>query len=93
MRIDVLKIFISRCIIFVILFLPFITYAVDSYYVNKKAQRTGEHEMHLQGCSYFHKKRLYVGEFSDCHDAIGKALEIYHDVDGCYRCMNECHTK
>ena len=66
-----------------------------SYYVNKNAQPTGEHEVHQEGCSYLPdvNNRQYLGYFSNCKDAIREAKKVYTNVDGCYYCANECHTK
>lgn len=65
------------------------------YYVNKQAQPTGEHEVHKEDCTYLptEENRLYLGSFDNCHDAIKKAKEYYDNVDGCYYCSEECHTR
>ena len=65
------------------------------YYVNQNAQPTGEHEVHKAGCEYLKKvvKRLTLGDFSNCHDAVREAKKHYANSDGCYYCCNECHTK
>ncbi len=65
------------------------------YYVNKNAQANGDHEVHRADCSYLPSKenRIYLGEFSNCHQAINAASQYYNDVDGCYYCCNECHTE
>ena len=65
------------------------------YFVNKNAQSTGEHEVHAEGCSYMPEilNREDLGYFENCKDAIKKARECYKDVDGCFYCCNECHTK
>ncbi len=66
-----------------------------SYYVNKNAQSNGDHEVHVWGCSFLPsiENRLYLGEFSNCSDAVKKAKETYKQVNGCYYCCSECHTK
>ena len=63
------------------------------YYVNKNAQSTGEHEVHKKGCSYFPDEPKYLGYFSSCDEAIEKAKEYYSNVDGCYFCCPDCHTR
>lgn len=65
------------------------------YYVNKIAQNTGEHEVHRSGCTYLPKEenRIYLGSFNNCADAIKKAKEFYSNVDGCYFCCKDCHTR
>ena len=64
------------------------------YYVNKNAQANGDHEVHKEGCSYMPSSlnRIYLGEFSNCKDAVRKAKEYYSRVNGCYYCSNSCHT-
>ncbi len=64
-------------------------------YVNKNAQSTGEHEVHTTGCSYMPEpeNRVYLGEFTNCGGAVRKAKNVYSNVDGCYYCSNECHTR
>lgn len=65
------------------------------YYVNKQAQNNGDHEVHVQSCSFFPSEhnRMYLGEFTNCRDAVRKAKETYRQSNGCYYCCNECHTK
>ena len=52
---------------------------MDYYYVNKKAQENGDHEVHKESCDYLPNinNRKYLGLFSNCHDAVKKARE-YH---------------
>lgn len=65
------------------------------YYVNRNAQPTGEHEVHKQGCSYMPAPQncAYLGDFTNCHDAVAEARKRYSNVDGCYYCCNDCHTR
>jgi len=67
---------------------------MDSYYVNKNAQANGDHEVHKYGCSYLPEaaNREYLGEFSNCHDAVKEAKKTYPQSNGCYYCSNACHT-
>ncbi len=64
------------------------------YYVNKKEQANGDHEVHKSDCEYLPspENRLYLGDFSNCHDAVKKAKEHYPQSNGCYYCSYECHT-
>lgn len=68
---------------------------MDYYYVNKNAQPTGEHEVHTDKCSYLpeERNREYLGYFSTCKEAIIEANKKYSNVDGCYYCSNDCHTR
>lgn len=68
---------------------------LKKYYVNRNAQSTGEHEVHQEGCSFLPSvsNRIDLGYFYSCKEAIKKAREYYSNVDGCYFCSNECHTR
>jgi len=65
-----------------------------SYYVNKNSQANGDHEVHKSGCSRLPnpENRQYLGEFSNCRDAVRKAKDFYTRVNGCFYCSKECHT-
>ena len=65
------------------------------YYVNENAQPTGEHEVHKEGCKHLPElpNKKYLGEFSNCRDAIREAKKYFNNVDGCFYCSNECHTR
>lgn len=64
-----------------------------SYYVNKKAQSNGDHEVHTSDCTFFPEivNALYLGEFSSCYDAVREAKKIYSQADGCMYCCPACH--
>lgn len=65
------------------------------YYVNKVAQPTGEHEVHKLGCRYLpsEENRLFLGIFSNSSEAIREAKKHYYNVDGCFYCCPESHTR
>jgi len=65
-----------------------------SYYVNTRAQSNGDHEVHKEGCLYMpdSANRKYLGEFSNCFDAIKESKKTYPTANGCYYCSKECHT-
>ena len=64
------------------------------YYVNDNAQYNGDHEVHKDGCSYmpFVSNKTYLGEFSNCQDAVKESKKKYSKSNGCYYCSNACHT-
>ena len=66
---------------------------MDKYYVNNNPQPTGEREVHKEGCDHFPSDNKYLGEYKKCQEAIQKAKEYYENVDGCYWCTRECHTR
>lgn len=65
------------------------------YYVNKNAQPTGEHEVHTVNCSWLpeEQNRQYLGDFKTCGPAVTSAKAYFTNVDGCYYCSNDCHTR
>ena len=65
-----------------------------SYYVNKEEQHNGDHEVHVVTCSYLPNtaNRLYLGEFTNCEDAVAAAKKIYPQSNGCFYCSYACHT-
>lgn len=68
---------------------------MSAYYVNKNAQATGEHEVHKSDCIFLPdtENRIYLGEFTNCKEAVKEAKKHYFNVDGCYYCSGECHSK
>ena len=68
---------------------------MNNYYVNKNCQKGGEHEVHKQSCLYLPKpeNRIYLGVFNNCRDAIKEAKKHYSNIDGCFYCCKECHTR
>ena len=65
------------------------------YYVNRNSQIGGEHEVHTSSCGWLPKleNRIFLGEFSNCFDALNAARKYYGNVDGCMYCCLPCHTK
>ncbi len=64
------------------------------YYVNKKAQANGDHEVHQSDCPYLpdEANRIDLGNFVDCVGAVKEAKKHYLRSNGCYYCSNKCHT-
>ena len=64
------------------------------YYVNKRAQNNGDHEVHKSDCTRLptEENRLYLGSFTNCHGAVREAKKHYPQSNGCYYCALECHT-
>lgn len=62
------------------------------YYVNNKAQSNGDHEVHTEKCIYQPSDKKYLGEFSNCADAVKQAKKTYSKSNGCKTCSNACHT-
>lgn len=67
---------------------------MEKYYVAKTTKNPGSnHEVHKAGCVYLPQieNRFYLGEFSNCQDAVREAKKYYDNVDGCYTCCRPCH--
>ena len=64
------------------------------YYVNKNAQSNGDHEVHKSDCNRLpaSENRTYLGDYSNCRDAVAAAKKHYSQSNGCYYCSPECHT-
>jgi hypothetical protein len=64
------------------------------YYVNKHGQSNGDHEVHVDGCSFLPnpEHKLYLGDYSSCFPAVAKAITIYPQSNGCYYCCRPCNT-
>ena len=62
------------------------------YYVNQHAQANGDHEVHVEGCNYMPTNRSYLGDFTNCADAVRTAKKLYPQSNGCFYCSRPCHT-
>ena len=67
---------------------------MSKYYVNKRAQDNGDHDVHKSDCACMPmaENRLHLGDFSSCHDAVQEARKHYSQSNGCFYCSRECHT-
>lgn len=67
---------------------------MDYYYVNKKEQSNGDHEVHTSNCSYLPatENQKLLGYFASCADAVKEAKKTYPQSNGCYYCCRACHT-
>jgi hypothetical protein len=65
------------------------------FYVNKKVQVNGDHEVHQATCLFLPSdmNRINLGEFFNCSDAVEVAKEHYPDSNGCFFCSILCHEK
>lgn len=64
------------------------------YYVNENAQANGDHEVHTKDCSWLPdvNNRIYLGDFTNCKDAVKAAKKHFTKSNGCFYCSNDCHT-
>ena len=61
-----------------------------NYYVNKKAQKNGAHEVHIGTCSYLpdEELKIYLGTFETCEQAVGEAKKHFKKSNSCYFCSD-----
>ncbi len=66
---------------------------MERYYVNDNPQPNGDHEVHVEGCSFLKlaNSTTYLGRFSDCKPAVEEAKKIYPKSDGGAFCCPKCH--
>jgi hypothetical protein len=73
---------------------PAETAAADAplYYVNRNAQKSGDHEVHTTACRHGAKEhnRVYLGRFASCREAVREAKKHYRQSDGCAWCAPAC---
>ncbi len=64
------------------------------YYVNKKTQSNGDHEVHKESCFYLPSplNRIDLGEHLTCSSAVVKAKTYHQKSNGCFYCSKDCHT-
>lgn len=67
---------------------------MSRYYVNKRAQSNGDHEVHVSTCSFMpnEENRLYLGDFTSCAPAVKEAKRHYTKSNGCGHCSKACNT-
>jgi hypothetical protein len=63
---------------------------MHQYYVNKKAQTNGVHEVHRLGCRFLPKAehRINIGPFNNVQEALKEALKTHPTAKGCPSCLD-----
>ncbi|WP_158797882.1 hypothetical protein [Pedobacter sp. L105] len=66
---------------------------MKKYYVNDRAQNSGDHEVHDDTCPYLHLivSKTFLGNFSSCSAAVKEAKKTYSTADGCAICSPTCN--
>lgn len=62
------------------------------YVVNTVSQANGDHEVHVEGCTYFPTYLIELGDHAGCHSAVAQAQGYYGTANGCAFCAPACHT-
>jgi len=67
---------------------------MKKYYANIQVNYNIDHEAHIEGCSYLPQveNRIYLGQFTNCKEAITEAKKYFERVNGCQLCVSECYT-
>lgn len=65
---------------------------MPNYYVNRQADKQGDHEVHADGCSRMPSDKHGLGEHASCGTAVLAAKKIYPTANGCFFCSKECHS-
>lgn len=65
-----------------------------SYYVNRRPEPNGDHEVHKSGCSQLPlvEDKQFLGDFVSCYGAMAEALRFYPTANGCAECAAQCHS-
>lgn len=65
------------------------------YFVNKNSQNDGTHEVHNESCYRLPElaNRIFLGSFNNGKQAVNEAKKYYSNVDGCFYCCGEAHTR
>ena len=69
------------------------------YYINRNAQDDGYHEVHNGSVNCPHpplpENQVGLGNYDNCMQAIAAAKRANPSllIDGCYWCINPCHTR
>ncbi len=67
--------------------------ALKKYFLNKRAQTNGEHEMHVEGCKWTPKADpIYLGAFETEEEALVVAKYFYPSANGCCHCCSKTDT-
>ena len=66
---------------------------MNYYYVNKNPQANGDHEVHQLTCYYMPAEKIALGFYMTAKEAVEAAKVYYLNVDGCFYCCEECHTR
>ena len=65
------------------------------YYINKKEQSEGFHDIHTSDCTYLPdaEYKQYLGVFTHCKHALQGAKTLFTKVNGCPYCIKECYRE
>lgn len=71
---------------------------MPNYIINKNTQSNGDNEVHNKDANCGHmpllENQIALGWHATCHEAVNYAKNKWgnNQINGCYYCVNECHT-
>lgn len=67
---------------------------MERYYVNRNAQSNGDHEVHIETCSFISSmdNKEDLGSFYSCQSAVQEAQRRGYNANGCATCCPKSHT-
>lgn len=65
---------------------------MKKFYISKKSLLTGNYSVHRENCPFLPvaEKRIYLGKFNSCQEAVRTSKLICSNSDGCYFCLKVC---
>jgi hypothetical protein len=66
-----------------------------NYYLNRRPMLNGLHAIHTENCPFVagEDRRIYLGEYESCKDAVRAARKHFSGSEGCLFCSQLCaHT-
>lgn len=65
------------------------------FYINKKPQQNGEHELHTGTCVFLphETRRIDIGEYFCCNTAVEVSKNYFKKVNSCYFCLRLYHER
>ena len=67
---------------------------MDIYFVEKKAQPDGTHDIHTLNCDCLPTgdHRIFLGVFTTCGEALTEARQYFKRANGCFSCAINCYS-
>jgi hypothetical protein len=65
---------------------------MKKYYISKRSSLNGNFSVHRERCPFLPEteKRIYLGKFNSCTEAVKVAKMVCLKSDGCYFCLKIC---
>lgn len=65
---------------------------MSKYYVNRRPLFSGYYAIHKEDCPFLanEEKRIYLGEFNSCQEAVNMGRKHFIKSNGCLFCSKVC---